>query len=87
MVAEAKGETDRAADMFAEAAERWALMGVVPDRAFAHLGQGRSLLALGRPAQAEAPLRQAHEVFTRLGAKPALAETEALLVRVTALSP
>jgi hypothetical protein len=44
------------------------------------------LLALGRSAQAYVPLRQAREVFARLGAKPALAETDALLGRVTALS-
>ncbi|HVS50667.1 MAG TPA: hypothetical protein VHJ99_17435, partial [Candidatus Dormibacteraeota bacterium] len=86
VVAEAKGETERAGGLFAEAAERWVSMGVVPERAFAHLGQGRCLLALGRAAQAYAPLRQAREVFARLGAKPALAETDALLVRVTALS-
>ena len=86
MVAEAQGETEVAAGLFAQAAERWAGMGVVPERAFADLGQGRCLLALGRAADADGPLRQAREVFARLGAMPALAETDALLVRVTALS-
>jgi class 3 adenylate cyclase/tetratricopeptide (TPR) repeat protein len=84
MVAEAQGETEEAAGLFAEAAKRWEDMGVVPERAFANLGEGRCLLALGRSAHAYRPLSQAREVFARLGAKPALAETDALLVRVTA---
>jgi class 3 adenylate cyclase/tetratricopeptide (TPR) repeat protein len=86
MAAEAQGETEGAAGLFAEAARRWEGMGVVPERAFAHLGEGRCLLALGRSAQAYGPLHQAREVFASLGAKPALAETDALLGRVTALS-
>jgi class 3 adenylate cyclase/tetratricopeptide (TPR) repeat protein len=86
MVAEAQVETEKAAGLYAEAAERWEGMGVVPERALAHLGQGRCLLALGRPAEAEGPLRRAREVFARLGAKPALAETDTLLVRVKARS-
>jgi class 3 adenylate cyclase/tetratricopeptide (TPR) repeat protein len=86
MVAEAKGETETAAGLFEEAALRWEGMEVVPERAFAYLGQGRCLLGLGRAAQADGPLRQAREVFGRLGAEPALAETDALLARVTAPS-
>jgi tetratricopeptide (TPR) repeat protein len=86
MVAEAQGDLDGAAALFAEAAKRWVGMGVVPERAFAYLGEGRCLLALGRSAQAYGPLRQAREVFARLDAKPALAETDVLLGRVTALS-
>jgi Flp pilus assembly protein TadD len=86
MAAEAQGETEGAAGLFAEAARRWEGMGVVPERAFAHLGEGRCLLALGRSAQAYGPLNQAREVFASLGAKPALAETDVLLGRVTALT-
>ncbi|MHB8612306.1 MAG: adenylate/guanylate cyclase domain-containing protein [Candidatus Dormibacteraceae bacterium] len=84
MVAEAQGDTEGAAVLFAEAARRGKDMGVVPERAFANLGEGRCLLALGRSAQGYRPLRQAREVFARLGAKPALAETDALLARITA---
>jgi tetratricopeptide (TPR) repeat protein len=84
MVAEAQGETEGAAGLFAEAAKRWEGMGVVPERAFANLGEGRCLLAMGRSAQAYRPLRQAREVFAGLGAKPALAETDALRGRITA---
>lgn len=86
MVSEAQGDMEGAAGLFADAATRWVGMGVVPERAFAHLGQGRCLLALGRAAEAYEPLREAREVFAKLGAKPALAETDALLLRVTPLS-
>jgi len=36
-------------------------------------------VALGREQEAAQPLEQAREIFARLGAKPALAETDALL--------
>ena len=49
-----------------------------PERAYALLGQGRCLAALGKPA-AEAPLREACELFSTMGYKPALAKTKALL--------
>jgi class 3 adenylate cyclase/tetratricopeptide (TPR) repeat protein len=86
IVAEARGEQSEAARLYAEAAERWERFGVVPERAFALLGQGRSLLALGRYGDASGPLQQARKVFGSLGAKPALAETDALLERTTALA-
>ncbi|MDQ6878926.1 MAG: AAA family ATPase [Candidatus Dormibacteraeota bacterium] len=86
IVAEAQGETEVAAALFAESAGRWEGMGVVLERAFAQLGQGRCLLVLGKAAQADKPLHQAREIFARLGAKPALAETDTLLSRVIALS-
>jgi tetratricopeptide (TPR) repeat protein len=82
MVAEAQGETEVAAGLFADAATRWLGIGVVPERGFANLGQGRCLLALGRAPEAHEPLREAREVFAKLDAKPALAETDALLLRV-----
>ena len=49
--------------------------GNVPERAYALLGQGRCLLALGDPA-AEQPLREAAELFSSMGYRPALAETK-----------
>ena len=39
----------RAATLYAEAAARWQEFGNVPERAYALLGQGRCLLALGQP--------------------------------------
>ena len=46
------------------------------------LGQGRCLVALGTAPEAAAPLAAAREIFARLGAKPALAKTDELLLRV-----
>jgi class 3 adenylate cyclase len=77
-LAEAAGDHARAAALFAEAAERWRGFGNVPERAYALLGQGRCLAAGGKE-EADEPLRKARELFTSIGYKPALAETEALL--------
>jgi class 3 adenylate cyclase/tetratricopeptide (TPR) repeat protein len=75
---QAAGEHAQAAATYAEAAERWREFGNVPERAYALLGQGRCLAALGKP-EAEKPLREARELFASMGYKPPLAETEALL--------
>ena len=64
--------------LYAEAAERWHGFGNVRERAYALLGQGRSLVGPGK-REAEAPLNQARELFALMGYKPALLETEALL--------
>jgi hypothetical protein len=77
-LAEATGEHADAARLYHEAVERWHQFGNVPERAYALLGQGRCLAALGQ-ADAEQPLREARELFASMGYKPALAETEALL--------
>jgi hypothetical protein len=44
---EAAGDHTQAASLYAEAAERWQEFGNVPERAYALLGQGRCLVALG----------------------------------------
>ena len=75
--------TPRLSALYAEAAERWREFGNVPERAYALLGQGRCLAALGQP-EAQEPLREARELFASMGYKPALAETDALLERTTA---
>jgi class 3 adenylate cyclase/tetratricopeptide (TPR) repeat protein len=77
-LAEAAGEQAAAAALYAEAAERWREFGNVPERAYALLGHGRCLAALGKP-EAKAPLRAARDLFTSMDYRPALAETEALL--------
>jgi len=82
-LAEAARDHADAATLYAEAAARWQTFGNVPERAHALLGQGRCLLALGDSA-AEQPLRQAAELFSSMGYRPALAETEALLEQATA---
>jgi tetratricopeptide (TPR) repeat protein len=78
-IAEARGDLEQAVATYADAADRWRRFGVVPEEAFALLGQGRCLLALGRQDEAALVLRQARGIFERLGAAPALAETDALL--------
>jgi class 3 adenylate cyclase/tetratricopeptide (TPR) repeat protein len=77
-LAEATGEHAEGARLYHEAAERWRVFGNVPELAYALLGQGRCLAALG-DAAADGPLREARELFASMGYRPALAETEALL--------
>jgi tetratricopeptide (TPR) repeat protein len=77
-LAEVTGNSAEAATLYADAARQWHEFGNVPERAYALLGQGRCLRALGDP-EAEQPLTEAREMFASIGYKPALAETEALL--------
>jgi hypothetical protein len=79
-LAEADGELEEAAALYAEAAVGWHAWGSVPERAYALLGQGRCLSALGEP-QAEQPLREARELFASIGFRTALAETAAMLAQ------
>jgi class 3 adenylate cyclase/tetratricopeptide (TPR) repeat protein len=82
-LAEAAGNHVEAASMYTDAADRWRTFGNVPERAYALLGQGRCLVALGDWA-AEAPLAEARDLFASMGYKPALAETEKLLAETVA---
>ena len=75
---EADEERVEAAALYAEAAERWRQFGNVPERAYALLGRGRSLAALGEPEAVE-PLRAARELFASMGFAPAVAEVDGLL--------
>jgi class 3 adenylate cyclase/tetratricopeptide (TPR) repeat protein len=85
-LAEAAGDHAAAAVAYAEAARRWRQFGDVPELAYALLGQGRCLIALGTPG-ADGPLREARELFTAMGYAPAGNETEKLLQRATAPTP
>jgi class 3 adenylate cyclase/tetratricopeptide (TPR) repeat protein len=78
LMRERAGDSEAAAG-FAHAAARWHEFGVPYEEGHALFGQGRCLVALGRAPEAAAPLAAAREVFARLGARPALAETGALL--------
>ena len=82
-LAEAAGDLGDATSLYAEAAARWREFGNVPERAFALLGHGRGLVALGRH-EAEEPLREARELFRAMGYRPALEECEALLGQASA---
>ena len=85
-LAEARGDLQAAAEGYAAAAERWQSFGALPERAFALLGEGRCLTALGGPAEAVAALLAARALFDTLQAAPGLAETDALLQRANKLS-
>ena len=85
-MAESRGDLEVAADAYAEAAERWERFGVVTEHAFAFLGQGRCLIRLARRAEAAPVLQQAREIFDRMGAAPALAQTDELLAQATVLT-
>jgi hypothetical protein len=79
IIADARGEHEAAAAGFADAAARWHDFGVPYEEAQALLGEGRCLMALGRAPEAAPVLQEARAIFARLGARPALAETEGLL--------
>jgi class 3 adenylate cyclase/tetratricopeptide (TPR) repeat protein len=85
-LAEAHGDLEAAAEGYADAARRWQSFGVVPEQAFALLGQGRCLVQLGRTTEASTALQRAREIFLALQAAPALAEIDELLQQATALS-
>jgi hypothetical protein len=77
-VTEAEGGYAAAAELYRDAAELWRQFSNVPECAYALLGQGRCLRALGDPG-ADQPLAEARKLFASMGYKPARAETEALL--------
>jgi tetratricopeptide (TPR) repeat protein len=79
---EAAGDYATAVAAYADAATRWHRFGDVPELAYALLGQGRCLIALGTPG-ADGPLSEARKLFTAMGYAPALNETEALLQGAT----
>ncbi len=79
LLAEARDEHEAAAAGFPDAAAGWHDFGVPYEEGHALLGQCPCLAALGRAPEAAAPLAAARKIFARLGAKPALEETEAAL--------
>jgi class 3 adenylate cyclase/tetratricopeptide (TPR) repeat protein len=81
VLGETAGGVSEAAGQYADAAAGWHDFGVPHEEAQALLGQGRCLVALGRAQEAVQPLQQASEIFKRLGAKPALVETEEWLAK------
>ena len=82
---EARGDLDAAAAAYADAGVRWETLGIVPELAFALLGEGRTLLALGRPEDARPALDRARAIFGDLGAEPALQEIDAAIRALDAL--
>jgi class 3 adenylate cyclase/tetratricopeptide (TPR) repeat protein len=76
-IAEARGQLDRAAELYAAAADAWADFGFVLERGLALLGRGRCLARTGRADSGA--VKAAREVFVELGAPPLLAEAESWL--------
>jgi hypothetical protein len=85
LLAEASSKHKAAARDYADVAAHWRDFGVPYEEAHALLRQGRCLVALGKGSEAVAPLAAAREIFIRLGAKPAPAETDDLLQQVTSV--
>ncbi len=77
--AEAREDHEIAVSAYNDAAAHWHDFTAVTEQAFALLGQGRCLLALNRHDEAVPLLARARDMFAQMGARPALAETEALL--------
>ncbi len=84
ILAEARGDLDGACGLYELAADGWASYGNVPERGQALLGAGRTLVGLGREAEAIDPLTRARDVFAGLAAAPLVAEADGLLQRATA---
>jgi tetratricopeptide (TPR) repeat protein len=86
VLAEARGELDRAAEQYGDAAERWEKFGFLLERGQALLGAGRSLVGLGRGREAAVKLEEAREVFARLQALRLVREVDAFVEQAAALS-
>jgi class 3 adenylate cyclase/tetratricopeptide (TPR) repeat protein len=83
VLAETAGDAERAAGFYAEAAGGWLGYGQLLEHGLALLGAGRCRSGLGVEAGGRAALREAHAVFTRLGARPLAAEASGLLQAAT----
>jgi class 3 adenylate cyclase/tetratricopeptide (TPR) repeat protein len=82
VLAESDGDLPRAVTQFEGAAAAAERLGSVPTQAFALLGLGRSLMALGKDAEAVTYLERARDMFGSMAAQPRLHEAEELLERV-----
>jgi tetratricopeptide (TPR) repeat protein len=85
LLAEARGAYAEAAERFADAAAGWEGFGGVLEHAYALLGQGRCLAALGDPT-ADQALRQARALFDEMGARPRVDECDNLIALTSKLS-
>ena len=86
LLAERHDKRAEAADLFTQAADRWEQFEVPWEQAQALLGKGRCLLILGRPTEAQQPLKAAREISASLGAKPVLTEANRLLAQIIPLT-
>ena len=86
LLREACGEYEAALEAFTAAAAGWREFAGVYEEAHALCGRGRCLMALGRAAEAAAALAAARGIFRRLGARPALSETDEWLAKAGAVA-
>lgn len=86
LVAEARADHHQAIELYDDAAQRWADFGFALEHGQALLGAARSMLVVGRSGDVLPRLNQAREIFTKLEARPLLAEIGAQLQRATALT-
>jgi class 3 adenylate cyclase/tetratricopeptide (TPR) repeat protein len=78
-ILEARGQLDEALDSYVAVVGGWRSLGIVPELAFALLGEGRTLAALGRTGEARPILTEARSIFGELRAAPSIAAVDALL--------
>jgi class 3 adenylate cyclase/tetratricopeptide (TPR) repeat protein len=83
-LAEAQGSLEEAVELYAEAARGWAEYGFELERGQALLGVGRCLLGLERREDAGATLADSRDALRALGARPLVAEVDALVKAATA---
>jgi class 3 adenylate cyclase/tetratricopeptide (TPR) repeat protein len=77
---EARGDLDEALRLYTDAAKRWTEYGSVPEQGHALFAMGRCLARIGRPGAGER-LLEARAIFSGLGARPLVAETDRWLQR------
>jgi tetratricopeptide (TPR) repeat protein len=85
-LAEARGDLETARHRYAQEVDDKRGSGEVVELAKALVGLGRVLARLGRTAEASEALNEARPTLVELQAAPLLAETDALLEQLTALS-
>ncbi len=79
ILAEARGELEDAVDRYGDAAQAWRSFEHSMEEALAHLGRGRCLVALGRPADASESLEAARRMLAGMEARPGVEEIDGLL--------
>ena len=86
VLAEARGNLEDAAQLYAQSAEGWRDFGFALEEGQALLGAGRCSLQLGWTREAAAQLQEAREKFATLWARPLVAAAEALIEQAAALA-
>ena len=85
ILAEARGESEKALLGYVQVAVDWADFGNVLEHALALYGAGRSLAALDRSGEAAERLDAARNILSDLGAAPTIAEIDGVAEQAAAL--